>query len=124
MTVVQADGQYVQPVTVEEFRIANAETFDVIIEPKEDRSYTIFAEAMDRSGYARGTLAPRQGMEAPIPPRRSRPLRTMADMAMGDMKGMPGMKSASSTGAYSAPAPSDGMAGTVCHRSNKAAFSS
>jgi CopA family copper-resistance protein len=111
MTVVQADGQYVQPVTVEEFRIANAETFDVIVEPKEDRAYTIFAEAMDRSGYARGTLAPRQGMEAPIPPRRPRPLRTMADM---------GMDSASGTGGHSSHAPtkSDGMAGMKGMESN------
>ncbi|MBK7997434.1 MAG: copper resistance system multicopper oxidase [Verrucomicrobia bacterium] len=120
MTVVQADGQYVQPVTVEEFRIANAETFDVIVEPKEDRAYTIFAEAMDRSGYARGTLATRQGMEAPIPPRRPRPLRTMADMGMENMEGMTGMDSASGTGGHSShtPAKSDGMAGMKGMESN------
>jgi len=82
MSVVQADGQDVQPVTVDEFRIAVAETYDVIVEPKEDRAYTIFAETMDRSGYARGTLAPRQGMSADIPPLRPRPLLTMADMGM------------------------------------------
>ncbi len=82
MTVAQADGQDVQPVTVDEFRIAVAETYDVIVEPKEDRAYTIFAETMDRSGYARGTLAPRQGMSADIPPLRPRPLLTMADMGM------------------------------------------
>lgn len=114
MTVVQADGQYVQPVTVEEFRIANAETFDVIVEPKEDRAYTIFAEAMDRSGYARGTLAPREGMDAPLPPRRPRPLRTMSDMGMdgmSDMKGMSGMESQGSASNHSAhsPAKSGGM---------------
>ncbi len=92
MTVVQADGQDVQPVTVDEFRIAIAETYDVIVQPKEDRAYTIFAESMDRSGFARGTLAPREGMTAEIPPRRRRPLRTMADMGMdhGSM-GMDGM---------------------------------
>lgn len=120
MTVVQADSQYVQPVTVEEFRIANAETFDVIVEPKENRAYTIFAEAMDRSGYARGTLAPRQGMEAPIPTRRPRPLRTMADMGMENMEGMTGMDSASGTGGHSshAPAKSDGMAGMKGMESN------
>jgi CopA family copper-resistance protein len=67
MSVVQADGQNVQPVTVDEFRIAVAETYDIIVEPQEDRAYTLFAESMDRSGYARGTLAPRQGMTAPIP---------------------------------------------------------
>jgi FtsP/CotA-like multicopper oxidase with cupredoxin domain len=82
MTVVQADGQDVQPVTVEEFRIAVAETYDVIVEPESDRAYTLFAEAMDRSGYARGTLAPREGLSAPIPERRPRPLLTMADMGM------------------------------------------
>lgn len=85
MTVVQADGQNVQPVTVDEFRIAIAETYDVIVEPKEDRAYTLFAEAMDRSGYARGTLAPRVGISAPVPERRPRPTRTMADMGMADM---------------------------------------
>jgi len=83
MTVVQADGQNVQPVTVDEFRIAIAETFDVIVQPKEDRAYTLFAETMDRSGYARGTLAPREGMSAELPERRKRPLLTMADMGMG-----------------------------------------
>ena len=97
MTVVQADGNDVQPVTVDEFRIAVAETYDVIIEPSEDRAYTLFAETMDRSGYAAGTLAPRQGMSAPLPQRRVRPIRTMADMGMdhgagaGSMAGMPGM---------------------------------
>lgn len=84
MTVVQADGQNVQPVTVEEFRFGPAETYDVIIQPTEDRAYTIFSETMDRSGYARGTLAPQPGMEGKIPERRARPLRTMEDMGMGD----------------------------------------
>ncbi len=82
MTVVQADGQNVQPVTVDEFRIAIAETYDVIVQPGEDRAYTIFAESMDRSGYARGTLAPREDMSDYVPERRRRPLRTMADMGM------------------------------------------
>jgi CopA family copper-resistance protein len=82
LEVVQADGQDVVPVVVDEFRIAVAETYDVIVEPREDRAYTIYAESMDRSGYARGTLAPRAGMSAPIPEPRSRPLRTMADMGM------------------------------------------
>ncbi len=98
MTVVQADGQNVQPVVVDELRMGVAETYDVIVEPIEDRAYTIFAEPMDRSGYARGTLAPRPGMSAEIPARRSRPLRTMEDMGM-KMEGMymggmdmPGMK--------------------------------
>ncbi len=84
MTVVQADGQNIQPVTVEEFRFGPAETYDVIVQATEDRAYTIFAETMDRSGYARGTLAPRSGMEGEIPERRVRPLRTMEDMGMAD----------------------------------------
>ena len=84
MTVVQADGQNVQPVTVEEFRFGPAETYDVIVQPTEDRAYSIFAETMDRSGYARGTLAAQPGMEGEIPERRARPLRTMEDMGMGD----------------------------------------
>ncbi len=82
MTVVQADGQNVQPVEVDEFRIGPAETYDVIVMPQEDRAYTIFSEALDRSGYVRGTLAPRSGMSAPIPPRRPRGLRTMEEMGM------------------------------------------
>jgi CopA family copper-resistance protein len=82
MTVVQVDGQNVQPVVVDEFRMGVAETYDVIVEPAEDRAYTIFAETIDRSGYARGTLAPRPGMTAAIPERRPRPLRTMEDMGM------------------------------------------
>ncbi|MFN2646043.1 MAG: copper resistance system multicopper oxidase [Burkholderiales bacterium] len=86
MTVVSADGQNVQPVTVDEFQIAIAETYDVIVEPKADQAYTIFAESIDRSGYARGTLAPRRGMTADVPPLRERPLRTMTDMGM-DMGG-------------------------------------
>ncbi|HKP14239.1 MAG TPA: copper resistance system multicopper oxidase [Blastocatellia bacterium] len=86
MTVVQADGQNVRPIEVDEFRIGPGETFDVVVEPGE-RAYTVFAESMDRSGYARGTLAPQLGMSAPLPARRPRPLRTMRDMGM-DMSGM------------------------------------
>ena len=98
MTVVQADGQHVRPIDVDEFRIAPGETFDVIVQP-DNRAYTLFAESLDRSGYTRGTLAPREGMSAPIPSRRRRPLRTMIDMGMSaeggmnDMKGMEGMSS-------------------------------
>lgn len=83
MIVVEADGQHVKPVEVEEFRMGAAETFDVLVEPKEDRAYSIFAETTDRSGYALGTLATREGMTAEVPPRRKRPVRTMADMGMG-----------------------------------------
>lgn len=85
MSVVQADGNDVEPVAVDEFRIGLAETYDVIVTPGET-AYTIFAQAQDRSGYARGTLAPRSGMSATVPPLDPRPLRTMADMGMDGMK--------------------------------------
>ncbi len=98
MTVVQADGQNVKPVTVDEFRIGIAETYDVIIHPLENRAYTLFAETIDRSGFARGTLAPQSGMSAPLPERRKRPFRTMADMGMGDMAGMKNGANASMPG--------------------------
>jgi CopA family copper-resistance protein len=92
MTVVAADGLYVKPVVVDEFRIATAETFDVIVEPTQD-AYTLFAQSMDRTGYARGTLAVRPGLVAPVPELDPRPLVTMADMGMagmdhGSMSGM------------------------------------
>ena len=92
LAVVQADGNDLEPVTVDEFRINVAETYDVIVEPQEDRAYTIFAESMDRSGFARGTLAPRRGMTASVPPLDPVPVRPMSDMGMGSMKGMKGMK--------------------------------
>jgi len=89
LTVVAADGQDVEPVTVDEFRIATAEVYDVLVEPKDDRAYTVFAQALDRSGYARGTLAPRAGMTADVPPLDPRPLLTMSDMGMAhDMSSM------------------------------------
>jgi CopA family copper-resistance protein len=91
LTVVAADGQDIEPVTVDEFRIAAAETYDVIVEPSDDRAYTIFAQSMDRSGYARGTLTPRSGLHAEIPPLDPRPLLTMREMGMGDASGMEGM---------------------------------
>jgi len=94
MTVIQADGNDVEPVTVDEFRVSVAETYDVIVQPKTDRAYTLFVQAEDRTGYARGTLAPRPGMAAAIPPMDPRPLRTMTDMGMGGMDhgSMPGMQ--------------------------------
>ncbi len=97
MTVVQADGQDVQPVQTDELQIAVAETYDVIVTPTGDRAYTVFAESMDRSGYARGTLAPRAGMVAAVPALRKRPLRTMVDMGMdhgGDHAGHGGAATA------------------------------
>ncbi len=88
MTVVQADGNDVDPVAVDEFRIGIAETYDVIVQPVDDTAYTIFAQSEDRSGFARGTLAPRVGMTAAVPRMDPFPMRTMADMGMGNMKGM------------------------------------
>ncbi len=82
MTVVQADGQNVRPITVEELQIGVAETFDVIVTPG-DRAYSFVSESIDRSGLGRATLAPREGMAAPVPPLRPRPLLTMKDMGMG-----------------------------------------
>ncbi len=87
MTVVQADGLNVVPTEIDEFQIAVAETYDVIVTPVEDRAYTLVAEANDRSGMGRATLAPRAGMVAEVPPLRERPLATMKDMGMGDMSG-------------------------------------
>ena len=84
MTVVAADGQYVHPVTVDELRIAAAETYDVIVEPSGQDAYTIFAQDMGRTGFARGTLAVRHGLAAPVPHIDPRPLLTMADMGHGE----------------------------------------
>jgi len=120
MTVVSADGQDVEPVTVDEFRIAPAETYDVIVEPDGDRAYSLFAQSIDRGGYARGTLAPRPGMHADVPAMDPRPWLDMRDMmggmssqprahpAMPDMAAMPGMamdESVPATGAALKTAP-------------------
>jgi CopA family copper-resistance protein len=86
MTVVAVDGQYVHPMTVDEFRIAVAETIDAVVELSGEDAYTIFAQSMDRTGYARGTLAVRDGMSAPVPDLDPRPLLTMADMGHGGME--------------------------------------
>ena len=85
MTVVAADGQNIHPVTVDEFRIGVAETYDVIVEPHSDEPYTIFVQSQDRSGYARGSLSPRPGLSAPVPELDPRPLLTMTDMGHGHM---------------------------------------
>jgi CopA family copper-resistance protein len=106
MTVVQADGNAVEPVKVEEFRMGVAETYDVIVEPGSGSAYTIFVQPMSRYGYARATLAPKMGMSAPIPPMDTRPMRTMMDMGMGGMTGMSGMAGMGGTGGmHSAMAP-------------------
>ena len=98
MTVVAADGQRVHPVTIDELRIATAETFDVIVEPSGQDAFTIFAQAMDRSAFAAGTLAIRDGLRAAVPAPDPRVILTMADMGHGpgmsdhaghDMPGMP-----------------------------------
>jgi CopA family copper-resistance protein len=99
MTVISADGQDVNPVSVDEFRISVAETYDVMVEPSEDRAFTVFAQSIDRTGYARGTLAPRTGMQAEVPRLDKPQWLTMIDMmgdmaagvAMGNMAGMAGM---------------------------------
>lgn len=97
MTVVAADGQYVHPVTVDEFRIATAETFDVIVEPTGQDAFTIFAQDMGRTGYVSGSLAVREGLRAPVPAVDPRPILTMTDMGHGgmvghDMSSMKGME--------------------------------
>lgn len=86
MTVVAADGQPVHPVTVDEFRIAVAETFDVIVEPSGQDAFTIFAQDIGRTGWVSGTLAVREGLRAPVPALDPRPILTMADMGHGGME--------------------------------------
>jgi CopA family copper-resistance protein len=94
MTVAQSDGNDVEPVTVDEFRFGPGKTCDLIVQPSEAGAYRIFAQARDRTGYARGTLAPRPGMTAEIPPMDPRPMRTMVDMGIGGMDhgSIPGMQ--------------------------------
>ncbi len=88
MTVVAADGQNVAPVEVDEIRLGVAETYDVIVTPDASReAWTLFAQSMDRSGYARGTLAVREGLSAPVPAPDPRPVLSMADMGHGEHGG-------------------------------------
>lgn len=105
MTVIQADGKDVRPVEVDEFQIAVAETYDVIVTPSSDRAFTIFAEALDRSGAARATLAPRLGMSAPIPELRPPVTLSMRDMGMGD--GHAGMNHGAPSPASQPPRPAE-----------------
>lgn len=102
LSIVQADGQNVMPVDVDEFQIGVAETYDAIVIPPDDRAYTLVGEAVDRSGMARATLAPRAGMAAEVPPLRKRPLATMKDMGM-DMSSMPGMEGMDMSGGMTQP---------------------
>jgi CopA family copper-resistance protein len=112
MTVVQADGSDVEPVAIEEFRIGVAETYDVIVRPTQS-AYTIFAQAEDRSGYARGTLATREGLVAAVPPMDPRPMRTMTDMGMAhggmEMNKMDHMQKQGPPAMPSGSAPMSGM---------------
>ncbi|MBV1929088.1 MAG: copper resistance system multicopper oxidase [Gammaproteobacteria bacterium] len=82
MTVVASDGQNIQPVTIDEFRIGVAETYDVIVEPSDDSAYTIFAQSIDRTGYTRGTLTPDVGLSVAVPEMDSAPLLGHRDMGM------------------------------------------
>lgn len=110
MTVVQADGNDVRPVPVDELQISVAETYDVIVEPREDRAFTIVVESVDRSGMGRATLAPRMGMTAAVPPLRPRPTLGMDDMGMAGMDGISGM--AHSAMGHTSSGASTGMADT------------
>ena len=82
MKVVAADGQPVQPVSVDDIRLGVAETYDVLVEPEGDVAYCVFAQAIDRSGYARGTLTPAPGLSVEPPPMDPLPVLTHADMGM------------------------------------------
>ena len=99
LTVIGTDGQLVEPVTVDEFRIGVAETYDVLVEPSDD-AYTIFAQNIDRSGFACGTLAVKEGLSAPIPPLDKIQWLGMTDM-MGDMSGKTMAKHASTEYGFS-----------------------
>ncbi|MEQ1575522.1 MAG: copper resistance system multicopper oxidase, partial [Vicinamibacterales bacterium] len=105
LTVVAADGQYVHPVTVDEFRIATAETYDVIVEPSGQDAFTIFAQSMDRTGFAAGTIAVREGLRAAVPEFAPRAMLTMADMGHGAM--------GHDMGAMTAQTPADVGAGSA-----------
>ena len=122
LSIVQADGQNVRPVSVDEFQIGVAETYDVIVTPTDERAYTFVGEAVNRSGMARATLAPHPGMAAEVPPLRKRPTATMTDMGMnmqsGSMAGMDMSGSAPSSSSMAgmdmpAPTPASGIASTT-----------
>lgn len=110
MTVVQADGQNVEPLKVDEFRMAVAETYDVVVTPPDDQAYSIVAEPIDRSGFALGTLAPREGMRGAPPAQRPRALLTMGDMGGMDMDDMTMTPEAMKSGWAEAGTPAGHMA--------------
>jgi CopA family copper-resistance protein len=124
MTVVAADGQYVHPVTVDEFRIAVAETFDVIVEPAGQDAFTIFAQDSARTGFVSGTLAVRQGLHAPVPTLDPRPLLTLGDMGMAHApeEGSTAPAAAEHDHEHGAPAasPHAGHGGTQQHPASEA----
>ncbi len=103
LTVVSADGQDVEPVTVDEFRFGPGETYDVLVRPKDD-AYTIFAQSMDRTGYVRGTLAAHPGLAAAVPAMDLRQNLTMTDMMGDDMASMTGMSGMAGMDMDTAPA--------------------
>ena len=103
LTVVSADGQDVEPVTVDEFRFGPGETYDVLARPKDD-AYTIFAQSMDRTGYVRGTLAAHPGLAAAVPAMDLRQDLTMTDMMGDGMASMPGMSGMAGMDMDTAPA--------------------
>ncbi len=94
MTIIAADGQPVEPLTVDELRIAVAETYDVLVRPAGQDAYTVFAQDAARTGYVSGTLAVRPGLRAEVPALDPRPLLTMADMGHGGMGWVGGMEGA------------------------------
>jgi CopA family copper-resistance protein len=111
MTVISSDGQNVEPVEVDEFRIGNAETYDVIVTPQKEDAYTIVAEPIDRSGFAIGTLATRDGLKGEMPKQRNRSLLTMDDMGMHhNMDGMHHVKMAHDKPHYATPSVKSGWA--------------
>ena len=122
MTVVATDGQYIEPVTVDEFRIGVAETYDVIVEPEEG-AYCVFAQAIDRSGYARGTLTETAGLSAPVPALDPSPVLTHADMGMSMAMAMGDHATGEHTG-HGAHAMGDHVSGTGATGSGKAGFGS
>lgn len=101
MTVVATDGQNIEPVTVDEFRIGVAETYDVIVEPDGDSAYTLFAQSIDRSGYTRGTLTSDPKLSAEIPTMDPAPVLGHSDMGMSGHGSMNDHDSMSSHGAMS-----------------------
>jgi len=91
MKVVASDGQNIEPVSVDEFRISVAETYDVIVEPSDDRAYCIFAQSNDRTGFTRGTLTPSAQLHAQVPDMDPRVILGLRDMGMAGMANMQGM---------------------------------